>query len=77
MIIYRAIPTDDGHWTVGWYVNGVWQGFVWGCWHTTDIGARSAIEGLSNMEGLETGRPRRPSTGKPRQQGRERRFPEA
>ena len=26
MIAYRAIQTDDGLWTVGWYANGVWQG---------------------------------------------------
>ena len=30
MNTYHALEIDDGRWVVGWWVNAVWQGPVWG-----------------------------------------------
>ena len=77
MITYRAIHTDDGQWTVGWYVNRIWQGLVWGSWHATERDAQSAIRGFSEIECRTEPLARKLSIGKPRQQRRARRLPEA
>ena len=80
MIFYRAIQTDDGKWTVGCYVDAVWQGLVWGSWHATEQAALAAVVHFFLMEYREQcplPRPKRTYIDKYRQQRPAPRTPEA
>jgi hypothetical protein len=49
MNTYRAIPTESGHWVVGWWINGIWRGPVWGAFDTEAEAAFYAYS-LARME---------------------------
>jgi hypothetical protein len=52
MNTYRAIPTENGRWVVGWWIDGIWRGPVWG---TLETEAEAAFYAYS-LAAMECGR---------------------